>query len=108
MASKLTVLFKPALLLMAVGILYFPIFKYGFFQDDFLHLINTQIPFTGLARFFTDNSAIYYRPLGLQLMYWWQQQAFGANPFYFHLVSLAIHLINTFLVYKLVARVTKN
>ena len=41
-------------------------------------------------------------------MYWWQQQAFGANPFYFHLVSLAIHLINTFLVYKLVARVTKN
>lgn len=88
--------------------LYYPAMKYGFFQDDFLHLINTQVPITGLLKFFTDNSAIYYRPLGIQFMYWWQQQLFGPQPFWFHLVSLIIHLINIYFVYTLIAKITKN
>jgi hypothetical protein len=88
--------------------LYYPIFRYGFFQDDFLHLINTQVPITGLLKFFTDNSAIYYRPLGIQLAYWLQQKIFGPQPIYWHSFGLLVHLLNTGLVYALIAKITNN
>ncbi len=100
--------FKFLLLIIITTFLYFPSIRYGFFQDDFLHLTTTQIPPTGLLKFFTDNSAIYYRPLGLQFAYWLQQQIFGPRPIYFHFVSFSIHLLNSFLVYSLITKVTKN
>ena len=100
--------FKTSVLIVITGFLYFPVFKYGFFQDDFLHLVTTQIPVSGLLKFFTDNSAIYYRPLGIQLAYWLQQRIFGPQPIYFHLFGLLVHLLNTFLVYALIAKITQN
>jgi len=108
MANRLTVWFKFILLIIATSFLYFPVFKYGFFQDDFLHLITTQIPISGLLKFFTDNSAIYYRPLGIQFAYWLQQLIFGPRPIYFHLFGFLVHLLNTFLVYSLIAKITKS
>ena len=73
-----------------------------------MHLVNTQGPIGDLLKFFTDNSAIYYRPLGIQLAYWLQQKIFGPQPIYWHGFSLLIHLLNTGLVYALIAKITKN
>jgi len=95
--------------LAAILFLYGPSLKYGFFQDDFLHLISTQISsWSEFFRFFLDNQAIYYRPFGIQLAYLIQQFLFGSNPFGFHLASLSIHLINTVLVGSLINKITKN
>ncbi len=107
MVSKPTVWFS-LLLISATIFLYYPAFRYGFFQDDWLHLLNTQGPIGGLLKFFTDNSAIYYRPLGIQLAYWLQQKIFGPEPIYWHGFSLLIHLLNTGLVYALITKITKN
>ena len=95
--------------LIAIAVFYGPSLKYGFFQDDFLHLISTQI--NSLSEFFTffsDNQAIYYRPFGIQLAYLIQQRIYGANPLGFHFTSLLIHAINTFLVGSLIHKITKN
>lgn len=100
--------FKFLFLIIITAFLYFPSFRYGFFQDDFLHLINTQISFSGLFKFFTDNSAIYYRPLGIQFTYWFQQKLFGPQPVYFHLFGFLVHLLNTSLIYALIVKITKN
>src|SRR3989344_1397867 len=107
MASKRTVWFS-LLLISATIFLYYPAFRYGFFQDDFLHLINTQTSLAGLLKYFVDNSAIYYRPLGIQLAYWLQQKVFGPQPIYWHGFSLLVHLLNTGFVYTLIAKITKN
>lgn len=96
------------ILISIIVLLYHPVFKYGFFQDDFLHLLNTQGPISDLVKFFSDNSAIYYRPLGIQLAYWLQQKIFGLEPVYWHGFSLLIHLLNTGLVYALITKITKN
>lgn len=108
MVSKPTVWFKFLLLISVTVFLYFPSFRYGFFQDDWLHLLNTQGPISDLVKFFSDNSAIYYRPLGIQLAYWLQQKIFGLEPVYWHGFSLLIHLLNTGLVYALIAKITRN
>jgi len=95
--------------LAAIVFLYGPSLKYGFFQDDFLHLVSTQISsWSEFLSFFSDNQAIYYRPLGIQLVYLIQQSLFGANPVRFHIFSLLIHIINSFLVGSLIYKISKN
>jgi tetratricopeptide (TPR) repeat protein len=42
----------------------------------------------------------YYRPL-VQLSYLCEYQAFGLNPFYYHLTNLLLHLACAFLVYRI-------
>jgi len=97
------------LVLAVIVFLFSPSLKYGFFQDDFLHLVNTQISsWLQFFHFFKDNSAIYYRPLGIQLAYLIQQRVFNANPLLFHLFSFSVHLVNTFLVGLLIFKITKN
>src|SRR3989338_4675351 len=76
---------------------------YPFFQDDFFVLVTTKISsLSDIWRLFLPVSeAVYYRPLGIQLYFGLMQFAGLGQPIWFHLVSLAVHLLNTYLVYKL-------
>jgi len=77
---------------------------YPFFQDDFFALVTTKISsFGDIWRLFLPVSeAVYWRPLGIQL-YFGLMQFFGlGQPIWFHLASLSVHLLNTYLVYRLI------
>ncbi len=89
--SIITLIFSPAII-------------YPFFQDDFFVLVTTKISsISEIWRLFLPVSeAVYWRPLGIQL-YFGLMQFFGlGRPIWFHLMSLAVHLLNTYLVYRLI------
>ena len=87
-----------------ITLIFFPAIIYPFFQDDFFALVTTKITSLGdIWRLFLPVAeAVYWRPLGIQL-YFGLMQFFGlGQPIWFHLVSLLVHLLNTYLVYRLI------
>lgn len=84
-------------------LLYFPAFTTFFFQDDWYSLSISHIPsFSELYRIFLPNrELIYYRPLGMQLPFFISQSLFGINPLPFRIGVILVHLLNSFLAYKL-------
>ena len=87
-----------------ITLIFFPAIIYPFFQDDFFALVTTKITSLGdIWRLFLPVAeAVYSRPLGIQL-YFGLMQFFGlGQPIWFHLVSLLVHLLNTYLVYRLI------
>jgi hypothetical protein len=93
-ASIITLIFSPAI-------------RYSFFQDDFFALVTAKInSLSDIWRLFRlIPEAVYWRPVGIQLYFGVMQFLGLGRPIWFHLVSLSVHLINTYLVYKLSAKV---
>jgi hypothetical protein len=79
-----------------------------FAADDYQWLLNVRgLSFGEVARKAFDPSAQshFYRPL-VWLLFWAQTRAFGLDPRGFHAVSLALHLLNAFLLGWLFYRLT--
>lgn len=102
-------LFLTVLLAGITVFLYYPSLKYYFFQDDFYTLLRSQASSVKeFLNFFVPGGEIYYRPISMRVYFWLVQRLFGLNPFMFHLLSLGIHLINSFLVWRFVGKLVKN
>lgn len=89
-------------------IVYRSIFSAYFFMDDWYFLqisqANNLIEFIKL---FSPIRYIPYRPLSQQLFFFSFQKLFGLNPIPYHLFIFIVHLINSFLVYKISHKILK-
>lgn len=94
-------------------IIYFPSLKYGFAQDDFIHLSAGQArSFGDFLSFFNPKSQypdiFFYRPLGTQVYFFINSNLFGLNPLPFRTEALTLHLINSLLFFLIVKKLLKN
>ncbi|MBI2010417.1 MAG: hypothetical protein HYS86_04570 [Candidatus Chisholmbacteria bacterium] len=109
-----TIRFKTILfwggLLGGVVVAYYPALFTYFSQDDFTHLVMSQAKtFGDIVNFFRPpTSAIFYRPLSIQLYTFVGQLLFGTNPFGYHVVALVTHLANVYLVFRLLGHFVKD
>jgi len=111
--SKLVVqkkyLFLGLLLIFIPVFLYHPALKYYFFQDDFYTLYKSQAGSWGdFLNFFSFGEEIYYRPLSMRLYFWLMSEVLGFGALEFHAVSLLVHIVNGFLVWKLAKIILKD
>lgn len=81
-----------------------------FFQDDWFSLRISQAHTLEefLSFFLPRSDVIYYRPLGMQVPFFFLQKLFGVNPFPFHLTQFFTHVVNTILVYVLIRLILKK
>lgn len=98
------------LLFFAFLLIYYPALFNFFAQDDFsLLLISQAKNFREFLQFLKPlNTAIFYRPLSMQLYFYLIRTLFGLRPFAFHLIAFLFHFANSFLVYHLIKILTKN
>jgi len=95
------------ILLSIITLIFSPAIIYPFFQDDFFALVTTKITsLSDIWRLFLPVSeAVYYRPLGIQLYFGLMQFVGLGKPIWFHLMSLLVHLLNTYLIYRLTVKI---
>lgn len=91
-------------------IAYLPSLKYGFSQDDFIHLYSSKA--ANLSEFLNFFNPFYhfpdiffYRPLTTQVYFFLNHTLFGLNPLPFHLEGLALHAVNSILFYILIKKI---
>ena len=79
--------------------------------DDLKHITTNEIVqnlnISNVIIMFTEPINSAYRPLSF-LSFAIIYKFFGANPFYFHLLSLIFHLVNVYLIYRLTLLWTKR
>lgn len=97
-----------SLILLSLAIVFFfsPLLSLNFNQDDFFHLLISRahslknyLYIFSFKNSFTDTNYDFYRPFAVQFFYSVMQNFFGLQPFFYHLASLVLHLINTLLVF---------
>ena len=80
---------------------FLPVARLFFLQDDFILMAGAAFdPRTFLGDFFGSGS-VQFRPLTKFLYFRVMYDLFGLNPAPYHWISLAFHLANVFLVYRL-------
>ncbi|MFN8353918.1 MAG: tetratricopeptide repeat protein [Spirosomataceae bacterium] len=88
-------------------IAYFPGFQNDFVWDDYFYIVNNpfvqQISWDSLKVNLTGYVLGNYHPLTM-LSYWLEYQVAGRNAWVYHLTNLLIHLVNSWLVYRLIYR----
>lgn len=80
------------------------------FDDDDYLIKNPYIKnfsFEGIKAIFTSYYLSNYHPL-TTLTWFFEYKFFGLNPFPYHLHNVILHLVNIFLVYKLVEKLSKK
>ncbi len=93
----------------AVLVLYFPVLKTYFSQDDFFHFkvsltdgsLKEFVRLFGFYRF-NDRGYAFYRPIFREALYNIFYSFFGLNQYPFRLLQLCIHFINIYLVYAFI------
>lgn len=97
-------------LLTLLGLLvYRGIFNGFFFMDDFYFLSISQAH--SLAEFIKLLIPIRftpYRPVSQQLFFFTFDKIFGLNPLPYHIFIMIIHIINSYLVYKICSQIIKQ
>jgi protein O-mannosyl-transferase len=97
--------------LLLVIIVYAPSLSNGFVNWDDDSYVNskyvTGFSLRGILTMFTVYEMGNYHPLTL-LSLAFDKFAGGGSPFIFHLTNLLLHLVNTFLVFLLINRLTRN
>lgn len=93
-----------------VCFLYRPSFSSFFFQDDwFSFSISNASSLKEVARFFIPRSdVIYYRPLGMQVPFYLVNTIVGLQPLLFRIATLMVHILNSFILYKIFIRTLKS
>ena len=106
--TRNAVLIAAAAAAIATGVLYLPALRNGFvnWDDNYYVYVNARITdltpgFVAWA--FTTFEMCNYHPL-VWLSYALDYSLWGMNPFGFHLTSVLIHVVNTFIVALLAAR----
>ncbi len=106
-------LFLTILILILTFIAFFPSLQNGFIPtwDDGAYIINNQtihnLNPSSLKEMFTISVASSYVPLPL-LTFAIEYKIFGLNPFIFHLTNLLLHLLCTFLVFRILRMLKLN
>lgn len=107
--------FSPIYLLPGLSglLFYFPSIKYGFFQDDFIHLYSSRAEsFSQFSNFFNPFASFpdifFFRPLTTQAYFFLNTTLVGLNPAIFHLEALVLHVINSYLFYIVVVLLWKK
>ncbi len=100
----------PVAVIILTAILYFPSLQNGItsFDDDFYILKNPFLrdhSWQGIVAIFTSYYAGNYHPL-TTLTYLFEFSNFGDNPLPYHILNLALHLANTWLVLKLAEKLS--
>lgn len=96
-------------LIIAVWLLFGDAFTTSFFQDDWFSLKISNVKIWEIGSFFIPRSdVIYYRPLGMQFPFFLSQKIFGLNPLPFRIVTLSLHLVNGWFVYKILKYLLKS
>ena len=93
------------LLLVLAFVAYKPAWRAGFIWDDDDHLTTNTVltvPY-GLSLVWSSVAYSRYYPLTLTT-FWCERQLWGLNPLPYHLVNIALHAINGFLVFLLLFR----
>lgn len=82
-------------------VIYKPAFSSFFFQDDWFTFRISQASNIGqfLNFFIPRTDIIYYRPIGMQLYFYFMYHIFGLNFFYYRLSTLFFYALNGLLVY---------
>lgn len=80
--------------------LFYESLNYYFFQDDWF-VLNWVQNSNVLQLFGLRKDIIYWRPISMPLFFKAGQVLFDQNPVGFHLVLLAFHLINSYLIFQL-------
>jgi len=97
------------LILSLVIIIYFPVLSGFFFMDDFYFLSISQADnLRSFLNFFKPIKYIPYRPFSQQMFFFPLQKFFGLKPFYFHFLIVFVHGVNSFLLYKIIRKMTKD
>jgi len=94
-----------AALLATAVICFFPLFKYFFAQDDFTLLLTAYREGWGaFADYFAQRPGM-FRPLTKAAYFGSMYRVFGLDAAPYHAVSIAVHLLNTVLLYRLMNKV---
>lgn len=91
----------------------FPSLKYGFSQDDFIHLSASQASsaqefLNFFNPFYQYPDIFFYRPLTTQVYFFINKTLFGLNPVPFHIESLILHLVNSILFFLIIKKIWQN
>lgn len=91
-------------------IIYLPSLKYGFSQDDFIHLFSSKAgSLSEFLNFFNPfhryPDIFFYRPLTTQVYFFLNHTLFGLNPIPYHLEALILHIINSFLFFIIIRKI---
>lgn len=102
-------------LILLIIVFFWKALFFNFVTDDFQHLFNSRIAnWTDFINFLTfkhsleTSNYLFYRPLTTQFYYAASKQIFGLHPFFFHLIALIFHMLNTILVYNFAKNFTKG
>lgn len=96
------------LLILVPLLIFYPSFRYFFFQDDFLHLKRSWVegPMAILGFFKPPSEAIFYRPLSLQIYFYLTRTLFGLNPLAFRIITFSFFLMSIILLKKVIKKIT--
>jgi protein O-mannosyl-transferase len=102
----------PLVVVLFTGLLYIRSLQNNLtsFDDDFYITNNPflkDFSLKGIAAIFTSFYSSNYHPL-TTLTWFFEYHLFGINPLPYHLVNVLLHLVNTWLVYKLVSKLSGN
>jgi Tfp pilus assembly protein PilF len=94
-----------AFLLLVVAAAYLPALGNGFVWDDVPHIVRNPriLEWSAIPTFFAKPEGLYYRPL-IFVTYAVEHDLWDLSPLGFHLTNLALHLLNTFLLFLLLRR----
>jgi len=95
-----------------IFVLYYPSLQGSFIFDDYPNIINNydtlikNLSFSSIwqAMYSTHGGIRPFAHLSFALNYYF----FGLNPFYYHVINVAFHCINSFLVFVLLKEVSKK
>lgn len=98
--------FLPLLVGLLAIIVFWPTTKTYFSQDDWVFLSYVyKRPLLDIFRYHPESI---YRPIGQQLFFWVNSKFFGLNSSGYHLAGLGIHVLNIFLLFRLLIFRDKN
>lgn len=100
-----------ACILLLTCIAYYPSIHGGFVWDDEGYILKNhlvkQMSLQGLKQAFTRFCLGNYHPLVI-LSYAWEYFFFGLNPLPYHIINIALHLINCIFVFIFLFSLTRN
>ncbi|MFH1723839.1 MAG: tetratricopeptide repeat protein [Elusimicrobiota bacterium] len=93
------------LLIVATAVAYGPALEGGFVWDDAEQFVSSPVMTApdALSRIWVRPETMQYYPLTFTC-FWLQRQLWGLNPFGYHAVNVALHLLNAFLLGWILSR----
>ena len=89
-------------------IVFYPALGFFFSRDDFGFFPRASYQWWDLQHILAPYVGWFYRPVSQQLFFYLGYKAFGLNAFWFHIINVFFHFLNSVLLYLIILRLTKN